>query len=202
MFWRCVLHCVSVLCLFSLFHIQYLFLSFCLLHLSLPTFMSWLETGLVIFCLPGSASGSPVYLQLISNYKENTVKVGKNLHRLQLILFSKITGAFLFRIFSGFLHVPTTEIYCLTSAIISETHIIIIAIHNKTIPHNTLFIAHKQKSLLPKQHPIHIYCTVQHIYSLAPTGHIYQIQYWDQYIKESLWISLVLFMTLPLRKSL
>ena len=36
-------------------------------------------------------------------------------------LFSKITGAFLFRIFGEFLHVPTTQIYCLTGAIISET---------------------------------------------------------------------------------
>jgi hypothetical protein len=36
--------------------------------------------------------------------------------RLQLILFSKITGAFLFR-------TPTTQIDCLTGAIISETHI-------------------------------------------------------------------------------
>ncbi len=54
--------------------------------------------------------------------------------RLRLILFSKITSAFLFRIFSGFLHVPvpTTQIYCLTGAIISETHIIIKTIHNKT----------------------------------------------------------------------
>ena len=52
--------------------------------------------------------------------------------RLQLILFSKITGAFLFRTFGGFLHVPTTQIYCLTGAIISETHIIIIAINNTT----------------------------------------------------------------------
>ena len=47
------------------------------------------------------------------------VKVRKKV-RLQLILFSKITGAFLFRIF---LHVLTTLIYCLTGAIISETHI-------------------------------------------------------------------------------
>jgi hypothetical protein len=30
--------------------------------------------------------------------------------RLQLILFSKITDAYLFRIFGGFLHVPTTQI--------------------------------------------------------------------------------------------
>jgi hypothetical protein len=43
---------------------------------------------------------------------------------LQLISFSKITGAFLFRTFGGFLHVPTTrtQIYCLTGAIIRETH--------------------------------------------------------------------------------
>jgi len=50
--------------------------------------------------------------------------------RLQLILFSKITGTFWFRIFGGFLHVPTTQIYCLTDAVISETHKIIITIHN------------------------------------------------------------------------
>ncbi len=48
--------------------------------------------------------------------------------RLHLILFSKITGAFLFRIFGGFLHVTTTHIYCLIGAIIA--HIIIITIHN------------------------------------------------------------------------
>jgi hypothetical protein len=36
-------------------------------------------------------------------------------------LFSKITGAFLFRTFGGFLHVPTLQIFCLTGAIISET---------------------------------------------------------------------------------
>jgi hypothetical protein len=40
--------------------------------------------------------------------------------RLQLILFSKITGAFLFRTFGGFLYVPTKQICCLTGAIISE----------------------------------------------------------------------------------
>jgi hypothetical protein len=40
---------------------------------------------------------------------------------LQLILFS--SGAFLFRTFGGFLHVPTTQINCLTGAIIRETHI-------------------------------------------------------------------------------
>jgi hypothetical protein len=44
----------------------------------------------------------------------------------------KITGAFLFRIFGGFLYVPTTQIYCFTGAIISETHIIIITMHNTT----------------------------------------------------------------------
>jgi hypothetical protein len=52
--------------------------------------------------------------------------------RLQLILFSKITGAFLFRIFGGFLHVPTTQIYYLTGAIISETRITNIYLNNKT----------------------------------------------------------------------
>jgi hypothetical protein len=41
--------------------------------------------------------------------------------RLQLILFSQRTGTFLFRTFGGFLLVPTTQIYCLTGAIISET---------------------------------------------------------------------------------
>jgi hypothetical protein len=35
----------------------------------------------------------------------------------------------LFRIVDGFLHVPTTQIYCLTGAIISET-LTIITIHN------------------------------------------------------------------------
>ncbi len=38
---------------------------------------------------------------------------------LQLILFSERTGAFLFRTFGGFLHVPTTQIYCLTGAILA-----------------------------------------------------------------------------------
>ncbi len=38
-------------------------------------------------------------------------------------LFSKITGAFLFRTFGGFLHLRTTQIYCLTGAIIGETRI-------------------------------------------------------------------------------
>ncbi len=41
--------------------------------------------------------------------------------RLRLILFSKITRTFLFRIFGGFLHVPTTQNY--TGAIISDTRI-------------------------------------------------------------------------------
>ncbi len=40
---------------------------------------------------------------------------------LRLIYSPKITGAFLFRIFGGFFHVPTTQIYCLTGAIFSET---------------------------------------------------------------------------------
>jgi hypothetical protein len=43
--------------------------------------------------------------------------------RLQLILFFTITGAFLFRIFGGYLHVLTTQIYCLTGAIFSETRV-------------------------------------------------------------------------------
>jgi hypothetical protein len=55
------------------------------------------------------------------------VEAGKELAhtavRLRLILFSKVTGAFLFRTFGRFLHVPTTQIYCLTGAIFSETHI-------------------------------------------------------------------------------
>ncbi len=46
--------------------------------------------------------------------------------KLQL-LFS---GTIWFRIFGGFLHVLTTQIYHLTGAIISETHKIIIPIHN------------------------------------------------------------------------
>jgi hypothetical protein len=48
--------------------------------------------------------------------------------RQLLILFSKITGAFLFRKSGRFLHVPTTQIYCITGAM--ETHKIIIAMHN------------------------------------------------------------------------
>ncbi len=43
--------------------------------------------------------------------------------RLRLTLFSIITGAFLFGTFGGFINVPTTQIYFLTGAIISETHI-------------------------------------------------------------------------------
>jgi hypothetical protein len=59
-------------------------------------------------------------------YCESQKELAHTTVRLQLILFSKITGVFLFRKFGGFLHVPTTQIYCLTGAIISETHIIII----------------------------------------------------------------------------
>jgi hypothetical protein len=35
-----------------------------------------------------------------------------------MIVFSKITGAYLFRIFDGFLHIPNTQINYLTGAII------------------------------------------------------------------------------------
>jgi hypothetical protein len=58
-------------------------------------------------------------------YCESRKELAHTTVRLQLILFYKITGAFWFRIFCGFLHVPTTQIYCLTGPIISETHIII-----------------------------------------------------------------------------
>jgi hypothetical protein len=54
---------------------------------------------------------------------EGRKELAHTMVRLQLILFSKITGAVLFRIFfGGFLPVPTTQIYCLTGAINSETH--------------------------------------------------------------------------------
>ncbi len=54
-----------------------------------------------------------IHRYILYVYKKGSlVKVGKNLHstystmvRLQLILFSKITGAFLFRRFGGFLDV-------------------------------------------------------------------------------------------------
>jgi hypothetical protein len=65
-------------------------------------------------------------------YCDGRKELAQTTVRLQLILFSKITGAFLFGIFGifgGFLHAPTTQIYCLTGAIISETHIIIITMH-------------------------------------------------------------------------
>jgi hypothetical protein len=52
--------------------------------------------------------------------------------RLQLILFSKRTGAFLFRTFVGFLHVPTTQIYCLNGAIISKARIANIYLNTMT----------------------------------------------------------------------
>jgi hypothetical protein len=55
------------------------------------------------------------------------VEEGKNLQTLmvrqQLISFSKRIGTFLFRTFGGFLHVPTTQIYYLIGAKISDTHI-------------------------------------------------------------------------------
>jgi hypothetical protein len=56
-------------------------------------------------------------------YCEGRKELAHTKVRLQLILFSKVTGAFLFRISGGFFHVPTTQIYCLTGAIISETHV-------------------------------------------------------------------------------
>jgi hypothetical protein len=65
-------------------------------------------------------------------YCEGRKELAHTMVKLLLILFSKITGAFMFRIFGGFLHTPTTQIYCLTGAIISETHIIVITIHNTT----------------------------------------------------------------------
>jgi hypothetical protein len=43
--------------------------------------------------------------------------------RLQLNLFSKRTGAFLFRTFGGFLLVPTTQIYCRSGAVTHITNI-------------------------------------------------------------------------------
>jgi hypothetical protein len=54
---------------------------------------------------------------------EGRKELAHTMVRLQLILFSKRTGAFLFRIFRRFLHEPTTSTqnYCLTGAIISET---------------------------------------------------------------------------------
>ncbi len=65
------------------------------------------------------------YRRMKKNGKD--VEAGKELAHpadgLRLILFSKVTGAFLLRTFGGFLHVPTTQIYCLTGAIISETQI-------------------------------------------------------------------------------
>jgi hypothetical protein len=54
---------------------------------------------------------------------EGRKELAHTMFRLQVILFSKITGAFSFRTFGGFLRVPATQIYCLTSAIISETRI-------------------------------------------------------------------------------
>ncbi len=54
------------------------------------------------------------------SYCESRKELAHTMVRLQLILFSKRIGAFQFRTFGGFLHVPTTQIYCLTGAIISE----------------------------------------------------------------------------------
>jgi len=58
-------------------------------------------------------------------YCEGRKELAHTMVRLQLILFSNITGTFLFRTFGGFLHVPTctTQIYWLSGAIISETRI-------------------------------------------------------------------------------
>ena len=66
--------------------------------------------------------------------------------RLQLILFSKITGAFLFRTFGGFFHVPTLQIYCLTDAIISETRLTNIYLNIMYDPPQP--ILHKKKHFL------------------------------------------------------
>jgi hypothetical protein len=63
---------------------------------------------------------------------EGRKELARTTGRQQLILFSEIIGAFLFRIFCVFLHVHTTQIYCHTGAIISETHIIKITMHNTT----------------------------------------------------------------------
>ncbi len=57
------------------------------------------------------------------HYCEGRKELAQTMVRRQLILFSKITGAFLLRTFGRFLHVPTTQIYCLTGAIIIETRI-------------------------------------------------------------------------------
>jgi hypothetical protein len=68
----------------------------------------------------------PGYTQTFAGklkYCEGRKELAHTIVRLQLILFSKRTGAFLFRTFGGFLRVPTTQIYCLTGAILSETHI-------------------------------------------------------------------------------
>jgi hypothetical protein len=69
----------------------------------------------------------------------DSVKIGKNLHTRRLdynwfYALTKVTGAFLFRIFGGFLHVPATQICCLPGVIISETHIITTTIY--TIRHD------------------------------------------------------------------
>jgi hypothetical protein len=64
--------------------------------------------------------------------------------RLQLTLFSKRTRAFLFKTFGGFLHVPTSQIYCLTGAVISETRIMKIYLNtttrsSKLLPFNPMY---------------------------------------------------------------
>ncbi len=58
-----------------------------------------------------------------SPYVEASKELAHTAVRLRLILISKETGAFYFQTCVGFLPVPTTQIYCLTGAIISETHI-------------------------------------------------------------------------------
>ncbi len=74
----------------------------------------------------------------------NAVKVGKNLHTRRLdynwFYSLKRTGSFLFRKSGGFLLVPTTQIYCLTGAILSETHITNIYLNNTTWSSTMLYI--------------------------------------------------------------
>ncbi len=79
----------------------------------------------------GLADFVEIFFPDFCDYCEGRKELAHTKVRLQLILFSKIIGAFWFRTFGGFLHVPTTQIYCLTGTIISETHIIII-INNTT----------------------------------------------------------------------
>jgi hypothetical protein len=57
--------------------------------------------------------GDAPFLSVEGLYCEGRKELAHTTVRLQLILFSKITGAFLFRIFGGFLHVPTYYTYLL-----------------------------------------------------------------------------------------